>query len=297
LLLAAGLCLLLAVSLAFDRRAFHRHIGPLREVAAIVALAVAAQLALNGYLYGKPSLNGERPPFLTARIIADGPGRWYLEKHCGTLKWVICAHVRNLTDDTDNFLWGADGIYQNSSDSDSTRLTEEELPFVLATFRAYPLEQISRSAGNFRGQLTAFGFEDLDASGWVLGQFGPVLPRARSSYVKSRQARNALPLDLFSSLQYWTVAASLAVMAALAPLLWRRHSPRIVGLSLVIVSAVVANALVTGTLSTIEDRYQCRVIWLVPFLAGLFVLDWLRQRQTSKRMSANQAVCEPVAAN
>jgi len=65
------------------------------------------------------------------------------------LKWVICDHVHNLPDDPDNFLWAEDGIYQTASDSDNKRLVQEEIPFVLATLRAYPREQISRSAANF----------------------------------------------------------------------------------------------------------------------------------------------------
>ena len=284
LMLGAGMCAILALLLAVDRRAIRRRLRPVLEVAAIIALAAAAQLALHGYLYGKPSLNGERPPFLTARIIADGPGRWYLEKHCGELKWAICGHVHNLPDDPDNFLWGADGIYQNASEDETRRLAQEEIPFVLATLRAYPREQISRSAGNFWGQLTTFGFEDLDASSWVLDEFGSVLPRARSSYVKSRQAQDVLPLELLTSIQFWAVMASLAVMAVFAPLLGRRRSPRIAGLSLVIVSMVVANAAVTGTLSMVEERFECRVIWLVPLLAGMCILDWWGGRkQTDKQ--------------
>ncbi|MGA3264241.1 MAG: hypothetical protein ABSC47_09375 [Terracidiphilus sp.] len=282
LLLAAGMCMILALLLAFDPRAYRRRLLPVLEVAAIVALAAAAQLALHGYLYGKPSLNGNRPPFLTARIIADGPGRWYLEKHCGELKWVICGHLHNLSDDPDNFLWGEDGIYQNASEDESRRLAQEELPFVLATLRAYPREQISRSAANFWGQLATFGFEDLDASSWVLDEFGQVLPRTRSSYEKSLQAQDALPLDLLTSIQFWAVMASLAVMAVFAPLLWRRHSPRIAGLSVVIVSMVIANALVTGPLSMVEERFECRVIWLVPLLAGMCVLDWIHQREAAR---------------
>ncbi len=45
----------------------------------MIVLAAASQFALYSYLYGRPSLNGDQPPFLTARIIADGPGRWYLK--------------------------------------------------------------------------------------------------------------------------------------------------------------------------------------------------------------------------
>ena len=224
LLLAAGMCAILALLLVVDRRAFRRRVRPVCEVAAIVALAVAAQLALQSYLYGKPSLNGDRPPFLTARLIADGPGRWYLEKHCGELKWVICNHLHSLPEDPDNFLWGADGIYQNASSDRKPAAEEEEIPFALATLRAYPREQISRSAANFWGQLKDFGFEDLDPSSWVLEQFGTVLPQARWSYLRSRQARNALPLDLLTSIQFWAVMVSLAVISVFVPLLWRRHS-------------------------------------------------------------------------
>ncbi|MGD0730299.1 MAG: hypothetical protein ABR956_03480 [Terracidiphilus sp.] len=274
LLLAAGMCMILGLLLAINRRAFRLRIQPVCELAAIVALAAAAQLALHSYLYGKPSLNGERPPFLTARIIADGPGRWYLEKHCGELKWAICDYVHHLPDDADNFLWAPDGIYQTASNEENQRLTQEEMPFVLATLRAYPRQQFSRSAANFLGQLKTFGFWDLGASAWVLDQFDSILPRAKTSYVRSRQARDALPLDLLTSIQIWAVRASLFVLAVFVPALWPRPSSRIFGLSLVIVSMVIANALVTATLSMVEDRFECRVIWLVPFLAGMCVLDW-----------------------
>ncbi len=288
LLLAAGLCMFLALLLAVDRRNFRRRIRPVLEVAAIIALAAASQLVLYSYLYGKPSLNGEQPPFLTARIIADGPGRWYLEKHCGELKWAICDHVHNLPNDPDEFLWGADGIYQSASEDESKHLSQEELPFVLATFRAYPRQQFSRSAANFWGQLTDFGFDDLDASSWVLAEFTTSLPRERASYASSLQARNALPLELLTSIQNWAVLASLAIIAVFVPLLWRRHSLRLIALSVVIVPTVVVNALITGAISMVEDRFECRVIWLVPFLAGICVLDWLNRRNAAKEANAGK---------
>jgi hypothetical protein len=79
--------------------------------------------------------------------------------------------------------------------------------------------------------------------------------------------------------------ASLAVMAVFAPLLGRRRSPRIAGLSLVIVSMVVANAAVTGTLSMVEERFECRVIWLVPLLAGMCILDWWGGRKQTDQQA------------
>lgn len=293
LMLAVGLCLVLASLFAFRRAGLRRHLRSLLEVAAIVVLAAAAQLTLHGYLYGTPSLNGDRPPFLTARIIADGPGRWYLENHCAQLNWAICSHVHHLSANPDNFLWGDDGIYQNASDSESTRLAQEEIPFALATLRAYPRQQISRSAANFWGQLTSFGFNDLDPSSWVLDQFATVLPGARSTYLKSRQARDDLPLGLFAAIQFWAVMVSLAVIVIFVPLLLRRRSPRIAGLAVVVIFTVVANALVTGALSMVEDRFECRMIWLLPLLAGISVLNWLSSRNRQGKSGSTDGIPAP----
>lgn len=277
LMLAAGMCVLLALLLVLWRRqSMFRRLKAVGEVGMIVLLAAAAQLALNNYLYGEPSLNGERPPFLMARVIADGPGRWYLERHCGEVKFALCDHLSNLPDNPDDFLWGADGIWQSADEDTEKRLRQEEIPFVLATVCAYPREQLSKSAANFWRQLKAFGLELFDPNDWVLEEFESVLPGGRPRYLQSRQARDALPLALefFTSVQNWTVTTSLVVIGVFLPRMWRRRPPRLVGLGVVIVSTVVANALVTGALSMVEDRFQSRVIWLVPLLAGVLVLDW-----------------------
>src|SRR6202790_5629455 len=159
------------------------------------------------------------------------------------------------------------------------RLREEEIPFVLATLRAYPRQQILISAANFWHQLTAFDFA-VDANDWMLKEFATVLPRQHARLLRSRQAQEDLPFEFFLSVQNWTVIASLAVIAGFAVrLCWHRPSRTVLlgGLGLVIVSAVIANAFVTGALSTVEDRYQSRVVWLIPLLAIVLLLDWSSQ--------------------
>src|ERR1700678_1469032 len=279
LMLAAGLCALLTFLLLLRRPFMLTRWKAGGEVALIVVLAAAAQLALNDYLYGKPSLNGDRPPFLMARIIADGPGRWYLEKHCPEVKFAICDHVHNLPSDPDVFLWGANGIWQNTDDESAQRLSQEEMPFVMATLRAYPRQQLTRSAIAFWQQLAVFGLYDLDASDVVLDEYDSVFPGGRPHYLRSRQAQNTLPLEFFTSVGNWAIIVSILMICVFAPFLWRKRSARLVGLAVVILSTVIANALVTGPLSMVEDRFQSRVIWLLSFLAGLLVMVWLDRRQ------------------
>jgi hypothetical protein len=286
LLLAGALFVLLAGFAAFKRRPFRRFLPALAEIAAVLALAVLAQIALYAFLDGKPSLNGQRPPFLTARVIADGPGRWYLESHCATEHWAACGHFANFTSDDDSFLWGGNAPYETASEGERSEFEKQDVPFFLATVRAYPRQQFERSAANFGHQLLAFGLYDFDSSEWTLGQFVQTIPPSRASYVRSREAHDGLPLDELTHVQFWTIVFSLAVIAGFTPVLWRRHSAALPGLALVVFSMVVLNALLTGALSTVDDRYQCRVVWLIPFLAGVFVIDWLEHRQQSKGIPA-----------
>ena len=287
MILAAGMCILLASLLVFRRHSTRLRWRAVGGVAIVVLTAAAAQYALHAYLYGKPSLTGDRPPFLTARIIADGPGRWYLERNCPNVKLAMCNYVHRLPASTDDFLWDANGIWQSASQETQELLLQQETPFVLATLRAYPREQLSVSFRNFWRQLTKFGVVNRPST-WFFEDFENALPGTRWRYLQSRQAQQTLPDKFFTSLQVWTVIASIVSLGVLVPLV-RRHLPhRLAGLTAVIFFAVVANAFVTGVLSEVDDRYQVRVIWLLPLLAGAFVLKWSDHRRSG---------CEDAAAD
>jgi hypothetical protein len=280
LMLAAGICLLLALLLGFRWQPMLRRGRAVGEVALVVLLAAGAQVALHAYLYGKPSLNGNRPPYLMARIIADGPGRLYLQQHCGQLRWAICDRVQSLPDNDDEFLWADGGVWPSASPATQARLMEEEMPLVRGTLLAYPREQIAASSQNFWQQLNDFGVDDFDNNTWMEGALDHVMPGPHAKYLRSRQAHNAVPSHLFTEVQWWVVMASALVVIALIPW-WRRCGPtRLLELTVILVPTIVANAFVTAVLSTIDSRYQSRVIWLVPLLAALLVMSALDERES-----------------
>jgi hypothetical protein len=65
--------------------------------------------------------------------------------------------------------------------------------------------------------------------------------------------------------------------------LWSR---RLAGLSVIVVYVVLVNAAITGNISNVEDRYQARVIWLVPLVALVFLLTWLDSRFSMRAKAA-----------
>jgi hypothetical protein len=274
LMLALGLCILLALLLVFHWPPMAGRGIAVAHVAILVAIAAAAQTALHAYLYGRPSLDGSRPPYLMARIVADGPGALYLRQHCATLNWAICADVDRLPDNDDDFLWGPAGIWGTADELTQKRLLAEEMPLVRATLRTYPRQQIAVSWANFTHQLNDFGVNDFDNNTWMQNAIGSALTGSQPRYQRSLQAHDAVPSNAFTILQRWVVIPSALVLTALVPWLVRNRRYRLLGLIAVVVPTLIANAFLTAVLSSSDSRYQARIIWLIPLLAALAALDW-----------------------
>jgi hypothetical protein len=276
---AAGLLVFLAAVLAVQRRLTRGRLQALGGVAMIVVAAAASLMAINTAYYGRPSLEGPAPPFLTARIIADGPGKWYLHENCGRVQFSICARANELPDSAIDFLWPEKGIWRTSAPGEQQRLRDEELRFVAATLHEYPRQELRIAAGNFFTQLHSFG-SYIENDPFILLWMDHALPGARGRYLNTREAKRTLHEEFFRVLQEWTVVVALVVIAGMIIEVPRERWPqRLVALSATIVFVVIANAAVTSILSAVDSRYEDRVIWLVPLLAGAFVLTALDARE------------------
>jgi hypothetical protein len=290
LLLAPCLCVLLAGLLLFLQAQTGLRRGVV-QVAAIVVFAIASQLGLNAFLFGRPSLDAGRPPLLMARVIADGPGRMYLEQNCTHLHWTICTHVANLPQSEDDFLWVPTGIYATATEAERRQLRHEEMPLVLATLRAFPGSQLRASLQNAWQQFLDIDIADFGNSPWMESSLNSVMPGSEARYRRSLQSQDAVPSDFFSDLAEWTAGISFLVLLAMAPLLWRWRAWRLLGMTFVVLPVLVLNAAFTGALSGIDARYQARVVWLVLLLAALAVLQGIERYRGRRRGLAVAVAC------
>jgi hypothetical protein len=281
LLIALALCCAMAVVAIAQPQGVRRYSRRAVRVGIIIALAIGAQLSLNAFLYGKASLNGDRPPFLAARLIGDGPGQWFLEKHCPEDGWELCHYLNNLSGTSNRFLWSRDGVWMNASLSSRAMILQQEGPFAEAVLREYPREQFLRFGHNFLAQLSFFELGDFKPNPDIVLE----LQRDRMGtgrYLESREACDQLYLDFFYRVHWVALITSLAGIAVFLPCCYRRRPRRLIALGYVVGSSVIVNALVTGTLSMVDGRYESRVIWLVPMFAGLCFLGWLQERRAAE---------------
>lgn len=262
-LVAAGAALL---SLLIQRRlsaaAVALALGPL---AAALLTSVGASTAI----LDEQSVAPRRLPLLLARSMEDGPALWHLREHCGEYRYAVCElWDHEMPSDLGSLLWGDESIRNKATDDQMARIRQEEFLILKRAFVEYPVAQTWSFVGNAVRQTWMIGTSDIS--------WGRVIESDDGGF----QSDSAEPADV-SGLAAVGAAHKAVVIAALGLIaFWLvrdglRAGDRERALLFVAVVGLCANAAIFGGLSAPTDRYQARVIWIVPMLAALF---WLARR-------------------
>ncbi len=264
----------------------------------VLTAMLAAMLAAKAYGLAVKLRTGDgldRPPFLTARVLADGPGRAYLAHACEKTPapFQVCAFRRLPLNDTEDILWADEptqGIFNSSEFPVRVRLDHEDARFALAAVLYQPGRELIAALKNWGAQLTALDLgETLRDPGYYLAD--PYwkttnLPRLIQGAGRCDPERGSCairaPRTGLSQLFALTAVLGLGVSAACVGLyLLRRRDLSAVTASTsaagvwaasLLVLAVPINAAVCGMLSGPFARYQMRMLWLIPLAAMLLVM-------------------------
>jgi hypothetical protein len=304
--------------------------APLRSrverTAVIVGAAAAAWLVVALAFVPINHRAGETmrdPPFLMARILADGPGRVYLQHACAHgSPLVLCRFSGLPLEDSDTLLWSyraADGLFGVSDYATRLKLEAQEHGFVLAALAYAPLDELVMAGRNTLRQLgmthVQSPFADparfIDDGYWRRTSLMRIIPGAQGCRIwgscgsRLSQAVLADIQDGAMLLSVMTLIGCAAVVGArlkrpmapvglaqsLAQSLTTDQDRRLLGLILLSCAFVVFNAVVCGALSAPVPRYQARLIWVIPALAmligGVLAHRWRMRTVTSRNLSKN----------
>lgn len=271
------LLLLGAISLA---RLFIRTVE-LSGIAVLLLAAVCGITAERVFIsvvnerLGEPPI---RPPFLTARLIAAGPGQAFLEDRCSQVDFEVCRFVDRGPRDSDTFLWSLnpeEGVFAAESHAVQRRLANQDLRFALATLRYQPLQIMQTSAEAAVQQIFMTELDIFNAPQAASAGFATNLPRSQAEEVRaSRYGSQSMPVQFAQTASAFTTLAAAIFLAALG-IGWlgtrARKRQQIRLAATLFLFAIAANAAVTGTLSKPHDRYNARLVWVLPLAALVFV--------------------------
>ena len=221
-----------------------------------------------------------RPPFLTARLIDDGPALRYLRATCPGNGLRVCRFLDQLPVPADDFLWPnrtGGGIWSMAPAEDKRRLSSEELRLAGAVLAFDPLGQLSASLRDAGHQLTSIGLWEASYREQEKKSLDQRLPPDLLQRLHGSAAyQGRMPIATFEWILIVTFYGSICFVAA--TLLWgatrRALQPAVISVAVWMLVGVVVNAVVCGVISGPHERYSTRVQWLLA-LAALLILTAL----------------------
>ncbi len=280
------------------RHGWANYRGLAAMVAALIA-ATAAQLAFSVGVerwVGAPPLH---PPFLMARLVADGPGYRYLKATCPSNGFKVCQFLAHMPIDADGFLFAAGtppGVFAEATPEMRRQLAAEQARFVLAVLSYDPVGVTSSALRNFGRQITMTNLAEFDLDDLTKQFFEKKIPLEHlRSLHRTAVYQNALPLRILSVIYLSTflIAAGFLAFAAIRTAAIAEVSARVRAIAAWIVVGVVVNAAVCGVLSGPHDRYSMRVAWLVPLAALMIGADLLFRRSQLRRSGIGSPAALP----
>jgi hypothetical protein len=240
-----------------------------------VLIAFAGTLAFDK---AAERISGEKPiilPVITAHLIDMGPGVRYLRARCGEESWAICAYLPRLPMSWTQFEGGSpDSIFNLADNATKRRLAAEQATLALKVFAFDPVGVTLGFARDAIVQQGLFSLSDLYVPESAMADYRRSFPPAVSDSIsRSRVYGSPAFLTVLSVVIYVTTILALLALAALV--LARRRlgaadpfaKPGFPTYCGVVVAGVVINGVVTGVVASPLDRYQARVVWLIPMLA------------------------------
>lgn len=218
-------------------------------------------------------------PYLTARLIADGPGLTYLQDNCPNAEIATCVLFDALSKSDDPMRFTATHIVFETSArlgsfrlmpyADQKRVVEGQMAFARNVVLHDPLGLVGGLLSNTLKQARRDSIQMTVPSASQIVIAAAKFPEARAFDGPLIMDQGWIP----TVERIHQVVNTIALLVVLSLLVWPgRVATPVKLLAVAILMGLFANAFVCGAVSQPADRYGARVIWLLPMLATLMTL-------------------------
>ncbi len=222
---------------------------------------------------------------LMARLVETGVVTEYLNEHCAEKSYSLCNYKDSLPAYGYMFAWEPTSpLYRGEclkSGWDNCWIEKDAgyglLIHDIITSPKYLKKLIRISLKDTYLQLKDFKIGVLVPMAENSAPYETIksfYPHQLKGYTNASQFRQILYYNTTSKIQIVLVILSLLLIPLILISLHRQkiQSRNILHFTTIICLAIILNAAVCSSLSTVVDRYQSRVIWLIPFLLTILVI-------------------------
>ena len=290
LLISLALLIVIIVLYLFDKK---RKLIQLERnrLLLLISIVGAVWIIMPGinYFYGVGfKMSRTSNIFTMANFIQSGILRSYLDEYCDTINYPICESKDSLPANVSTFLWGQNSpLYKDCENMDTCWLSKDkEYGIIINDILAAPKYRRLALGVALRksfSQIIHFGIDGREHIIEGHPSFWGIKNRISHDfnyYHASRQAYGRIEFQLLTTIQY--VIVSLSLLFILVRLLKSKKvlmDNRVKSFILFTFCLIMANSFVAGTFSIVANRYQNRIIWLIPFIAYVLVIEYFHKKR------------------
>ncbi len=239
---------------------------------------------INEKTFGRWAVNPGSHVFLMARLDESGILKDFLLQNCRSHQYTLCSFQDQLPTDANNFMWGPNTPHKLYG-WEAVRPEYEEIIGKAFSTPAYWGTFISDSAYRVallfsHNGLDSFGAYNLDSpeGSSIYALIQNYAPQELSQFMAAQQFTYNLKLPATVSTIYFPVVI-LSILFIIYFFRKYKIPNELKFFALIIVLGVVYNLIVMGSLSGSFDRYNSRVIWLLPFLVLILMFSKKSKKQ------------------
>jgi hypothetical protein len=275
---------LVLVSFLLDLFYLRREGFKWRHQAWAAGTAIGAWLLLSGVnsLYGEGfQLSRTRNTVMVSSLIDKGILREYFQRHPEPEASGLYLAAGRLPENGWQFLWNDDSpLYDSISENlnwvGCWENREQEFGQLVSkvmdddSSRHLFMQVTGRMIADQMRRFDMGILVPLDSHSVVFPTILSLYPADMHYYTGSRQWHETQSFEQRNTLQRFVVYAALVII--LLSLIWiKKLSPSLQRAIPIIAAAYLGNAVLVATLSTVDERYQARIAWLIPLLAMMLV--------------------------
>lgn len=250
-----------------------------------ISVLVLLTIATIPILY-KPIL-GSKHIFIMGTMVERGIAKKYLDEYCYKKNYRLCAYKDNLPTTSDQFVWQSNSpLRKIGGYSEETKREFDEIIYATYRIPKYLLLQIQQSILAAAHQLVVFNVGDgkegylnkaLSTQDhfeyFVTAQVWKHFNAEFKYYTQSKQNQSQLNVSWINKVYNITVLLSLTFLLSILLFFRSYLNKNLLITSSLFFMAIIINAWYCATFSVVTARFACKLIWLIPFLALVVLLN------------------------
>ncbi len=256
---------------------------PLWFLLPILLFSIVVTPLLNLSYSGKFFWSKSGGIFMMGRLADNGMLQDYLRKNCDAHSYEMCNYVENIPSD---FLWDDRSPLHKMGGWENPSLEYDRIFWDMMTTPKYFAQFCYKSLSASVVQFFTFNIS-LRAENDAMGHDSPphyalrtVYSHEMNQYLGSNQNIKRLDYTPLDIRQTWFIIGLFSLFALIKISKLGKYTTTFNRILSLIFFYTLSNAIVCGTLSIPNPRYQTRVFWLIPLVILIVIISiWINHRK------------------